>query len=67
MPAVKVIEVMGTSQESWEDAAHEALVEANQTVENISGIEVISWTADVQDGQAVEYKATTEIAFPVQE
>ncbi|WP_247001563.1 dodecin family protein [Halosolutus gelatinilyticus] len=57
---------MGTSEESWEEAAREALREASQTVTDISGVHVEHWTADVEDGEIVEYKATTEIAFPVQ-
>ncbi len=66
MTAVKVIRVMGTSEESWEDAAHEAFREASQTVDDISGVHVEHWTADVEDGEIVQYKATTEIAFPVE-
>ncbi|WP_114576254.1 dodecin family protein [Saliphagus sp. LR7] len=65
MPAVKVIRVMGTSEESWEEAAQEAFAEASQTIDDISGLNVERWTADVEDGEIVEYKATTEIAFPV--
>ncbi|MFC7231880.1 dodecin family protein [Saliphagus sp. GCM10025308] len=66
MTAVKVIRVMGTSEESWEEAAREAFREASQTVDDISGINVENWTANVEDGEIVEYKATTEIAFPVE-
>ncbi|WP_306053029.1 dodecin family protein [Natronococcus wangiae] len=66
MTAVKVIRVMGTSKESWEDAAHEAVREASQSVDDISGVNVERWTADVEDGEIIEYKVTTEIAFPVQ-
>lgn len=66
MTAVKVIRVMGTSEESWEDAAHEAFQEASQSVDDISGINVERWTADVENGEITEYKVTTEIAFPVQ-
>lgn len=65
MPAVKVIQILGTSEESWEDAAQEALHEANQSVDDISGIEVTSWTADVEDGEISQYKATADIAFHV--
>jgi flavin-binding protein dodecin len=66
MTAIKVIRVMGASEESWEDAAHEAFREASQTVDDISGINVENWTANIEDGEIVEYKATTEIAFPVE-
>ncbi|WP_265110532.1 dodecin family protein [Halosolutus halophilus] len=57
---------MGTSEESWEDAAHEAFREASQSVDDISGINVEKWTASVEDDEIVQYKVTTEIAFPVE-
>lgn len=65
MTAVKVITVMGTSTESWEDAANEAVKQAAETIEDIHGVEVQDWTADVDDGSITEYKATCKIAFPV--
>lgn len=67
MTAVKIIKVLGTSSESWEDAAHEAVEEANKTVDNISGIEIKDHTANIEDGSITEYKATVEVAFPVHE
>lgn len=65
MAAVKVIKVIGTSEESWEAAAREAVEQASQTVDDVHGVEVEGWTASVEDGRLVEYKATVEIAFPV--
>lgn len=67
MTAVKIIKVLGTSEESWEAAAQEAIARANESVEGISGIEVENWTASIEDGEITEYKATVEITFPVQE
>lgn len=67
MTAVKVIKVLGTSEESWEDAAREAVEQSSQTIENIKGVEVEDWTANVEGGRVTEYKATVEIAFPVQQ
>ena len=65
MSAVKIIKVLGVSEESWEDAAEQAFEKASETVEDISGIEVESWTAQVDDGEIQEYHATVEMAFPV--
>ncbi|WP_123623618.1 dodecin family protein [Halorubrum sp. CSM-61] len=67
MTAVKIIKVLGTSTESWEDAAHEAVREASKTVDDISGIEIRDHTAEVEDGSISTYKATVEVAFPVRE
>lgn len=67
MTAVKIIKVLGTSEQSWEDAAREAVAQASQTIENVHGVEIEDWTATVEDGDVTEYKATVEIAFPVEE
>jgi hypothetical protein len=65
MTAVKIIKVLGTSEESWEDAAREAVAQASESIDDIHGVEVEDWTADVEDGHIVGYKATVEVAFPV--
>ena len=67
MTAVKVIKVMGTSEESWEAAAEEAVENACNRLDGVHGVDVTNWTARVEDDEIVEYRATTEIAFPVQE
>ena len=67
MTAVKVIKVLGISEESWEDAANQAVQQASETVRDIRGVEIENWTAKVDDGEIVEYRATTEIAFPVED
>lgn len=66
MAAIKVIEVMGVSTQSWEDAANEALKEAKKSVRNISGLDVVCQTAKVKDGKVSEYHATCKIAFRVE-
>jgi len=65
MTAVKIVKVLGTSEESWEDAAEEAASTASETIDGIRGIEVEHWTADVENGDVVEYRATVEVSFPV--
>ena len=67
MTAVKIIKVLGTSTESWEDAAHEAVNEATKSVDNISGIEIHDQTATVEDDSITEYKTTVEVAFSIRD
>jgi len=67
MTAVKIIKVMGTSDDSWQAAAEEAYQQASESVDDISGIEIADWTATVEDGEITQYKATVEVAFPVHE
>jgi flavin-binding protein dodecin len=63
--AIKVIEVIGVSDESWEDAAQEAVKKASESVKGITGIEVVAQTARVDDGKIVQYNATIKLAFVV--
>ena len=63
---VKVIEVIGTSETSWEDAAKNAVESAAKTVKNITGVDVVNFTATVKEGKIVKYKATCKLAFKVE-
>jgi flavin-binding protein dodecin len=65
MSAIKIIEVLGVSDKSWEDAANEALSEAKKSVRHITGLEIVAHTAKVKDGEVDEYHATCKIAFRV--
>lgn len=64
---VKVIELVGNSTDSWEDAAQNALADADETLENISGIEIESQTADVENGQIDRYRTTVHVAFDLKD
>lgn len=63
METIKVVEVIGTSTENWEDAAKNAVETSARTVKNITGVEVIGQTADVEDGSVTNYKAVVKLAF----
>ena len=67
MAVVKVIELIGISEESWEDAAGNAVVEAAKTLTDIVGLEVVGQTARVKDGKIIAYKADVKVAFQVRE
>lgn len=62
---VKVIEIIGISEKSWEDAVSQAVAKAADTINDITGVEVMSFTARVEDGKVTGYKANCKIAFAV--
>lgn len=66
MTVVKIIELVGTSEKSWEDAVKQAVKEAAKTVRNIVGVHVVGFTAKVKDGEIAEYRANVKIAFVVE-
>lgn len=67
MPTVKTIELIGNSTSSWEDAAQNALNDAEETLEGITGISIEAQTADVQNGEIERYKTTLHVAFELQD
>ena len=65
MAVIKVLNLVGDSNVSWQDAVETAIVEASKTVDNITGVEVVNTTGTVKEGKIVEYKANVNIAFKV--
>ncbi len=65
MTVVKVLELVGESKNSWQEAATNAVAEAARTVDHITGVEVVNWTAGVDNGQIRDYKANIKVAFVV--
>jgi len=65
MAVIKVLNLVGDSTVSWQDAIEKAVAEAAKTVDNITGVEVLNQTANVKDGKIVEYKANIQVAFRV--
>jgi flavin-binding protein dodecin len=63
LSVVKVIELIGTSPESWEAAAQNAINVAAKSVRGITGIDVVHFTAKVKDGKIIEYKTNLKVAF----
>lgn len=62
---VKVIELVGSSAESFDDAVRTAVRVAARTIRNIRGVEVISHSASVEGDAVTNYKANCKIAFLV--
>ena len=66
MAVIKVLELVGTSSQSWSDAAKSAVEEASKTVRGITGVDVVNSTAQVKDGAISEYHVTVKIAFEIE-
>ena len=63
--AVKVIEIIGISSKSFDDAVIQALNKASKSVKGITGFEVTKHMASVVDGKITQYKVNLKLAFPV--
>jgi dodecin len=65
MAILKVIEIMASSDKSWEDAANNAVKEASKTIKNIKSVYVQDQSASVEKGKIAEYRVNTKITFEV--
>jgi len=63
MTVVKIIELLGESETSWEDAAKSALDQAAKTLRGIVGLDVVHFTCKVKDNKIVKYRANVKCAF----
>ena len=63
MGVIIIREMVGTSPESWSDAARQAVATASRTVRNIQTVEVVKSSAVVRDGGIVEYRVELKIGF----
>jgi dodecin len=65
---VKVITIIGSSEQSFAKAADEAVRTAQKTIRNITTVDVISMSAtvDPNPGGIKEYKTTINVGFTVE-
>jgi flavin-binding protein dodecin len=63
--AVKIIEIMGVSTNTFEDALAQAVSKAAESINGITSVEVIHQTASVRDAKIVRYEVTVKLSFIV--
>ncbi len=62
----KVITIIGSSPESFAKAAEAAVQEAAKTLQGISGADVVSMSAVVENDHITQYRTTVNIAFAIE-
>jgi flavin-binding protein dodecin len=62
----KVVTIIGSSPESFAKAADAAVQEAAKTLRGITGADVITMNAVVENGRITMYRTTVNIAFGVE-
>lgn len=63
MSVYKVIELVGTSTESWEDAARAAVEMAGESLRDLRVAEITKLDIRLDDGEVIEYRARVLISF----
>jgi flavin-binding protein dodecin len=59
----KVIELVGTSSESWEKAAKSAVDTAGETLRDLRIAEVVDLDLQLEGGKVVAYRAKVRVSF----
>lgn len=67
MAVVKIIEMMGGSKKSFNEAILQVLKRAKKTIRHITGADVIGQKIVLKEGKIIEYRVHLKIAFVVED
>jgi len=62
----KLIELVGTSSKSFEDAVQAAVTDASKSLRELAWFEVLEERGRIRDGIVVEYQVKLHVAFKVE-
>ncbi|MDB9720963.1 dodecin family protein [Winogradskyella sp.] len=65
MSVLKVIEVLGNSTVSFDDAVKNVVTEASKSVKNIKSVYVKDMQATVENNKVTQYRVTTKVCFGI--
>ena len=66
MAVLKVIEVLASSEKSWEDATQKAVEQAAKSLKHIRSVYVQEQSATVKDGKVIEYRVNLKLSFEIE-
>jgi flavin-binding protein dodecin len=59
----KIVEIVGTSSKSWEDAAMSAITTASKTLRDLRVAEITKLDMKIDDGKVVAFRARVSVSF----
>ena len=63
MAVYKIIEIVGTRKDSWEDAAKQAMATASKSLEDLRVAEVVKQDVTIEDGKVTSFRVRLNISF----
>lgn len=66
MAILKVIEVLASSDISWEDAARKGVAKAAKSVKHIRSVYIQDHSASVSGGEIAEYRVNLKLTFELE-
>ncbi|HOG16511.1 MAG: hypothetical protein A4E73_02066 [Syntrophaceae bacterium PtaU1.Bin231] len=67
MAVYKIVEIVGTSPKSWEDAAEKALATAAKSLEDLRVAEVVRQDLTIEKGKVTAYRVRLNLSFKYRE
>ena len=67
MSVYKIVEIVGTSPKSWEDAAQKALATASKSLEELRVAEVVRQDVTVEKGKIIAFRVRLNLSFKYRE
>ncbi len=65
--AYKIIEVIGSSEKTWEDAAKNAIKAASKSLKDLRIAEVVEMDIKIEEGKALTFRTKLKVSFKVLE
>jgi len=65
-PLYKIIEIVGTSEQSMSKAIDTAISKASETLRNLGWFEVSQMRGDIKDGKVHLYQVTLKVGFTLE-
>ena len=63
MAVVKVVELLAESQDSWEDAARQAVEEASKTIRGVQSVYISEFQATVANDKVKSFRINAKVSF----
>jgi len=63
----RITEIVGTSKDSWEDAARNAVKAAARTLRDLRVAEIVKLDMVIEDGEVAAYRARVNLSFKYEE
>ena len=63
----RVIELVGTSETSIDEAVNAAIARAHKTIRNLRWFEIIRTTGQVEDGKVRHFQVTLKVGFTMED
>jgi dodecin len=65
MAVVKVVELLAESEQSWEDAARQAVAEATKSIRGVRSVYISEFQATVENDKVATFRVTAKVSFVV--